>query len=101
MISNKIEDIDLIKSMLKNFGSFKSIQEIFAYCYFDNADVDQRFTEVIKDESGKFYRYNFFFANYLIEKNRKKEADSIVDLTIKKYPRNLLINQLKEIIPYL
>ena len=96
MISNKIEDIDLIKSMSKNFGSFKSIQEIFAYCYFDNADVDQRFTEVIKDESGKFYRYNFFFANYLIEKNRRKEADSIVDLTIKKYPRNLLINQLKE-----
>ena len=96
MISNKIEDIDLIKSMSKNFGSFKSIQEIFAYCYFDNAEVDQRFTEVIKDESGKFYRYNFFFANYLIKKNRKKEADSIIDLTIKKYPRNLLINQLKE-----
>ena len=96
MISKDVNDINLIKSMPDNFGSFKSIQEIFAYCYFDNADLDKKFTKIIKDESGKFYRYNYFFANYLIKKNRKKEAESIIDLTINKYPRNLLINQLKE-----
>ncbi len=78
MISNKIEDIDLIKSMSKNFGSFKSIQEIFAYCYFDNAEVDQKFTEVIEDESGKFYRYNFFFANYLIKKKEIKKQSQLL-----------------------
>ena len=79
MISNKVSDIKLLQSMPNNFGSFKSIQEVFAYCYFDNLDVDVKFEKNIKKEGGKFYRYNFFYANYLIEKNRKKEAVSILD----------------------
>ena len=96
MASNNINDIGLISKMPKNFGSFKSIQEVFAYCYFDNDDVDKKFTEIIKDDSDKFYRYNYFFANYLLKKKRNKEAESIINLTIDKYPRNLLINQLNE-----
>ena len=96
MISNKVSDIKLLQSMPNNFGSFKSIQEVFAYCYFDNLDVDSKFKKNIENEGDKFYRYNFFYANYLIEKNRKKEAASILESSAKKYPRNLLINQLKE-----
>ena len=96
LISNDIKDIDKIKSMPDSFGSFKAIQEVFAYCYFDNPDLDKKYSKIILDDSEKFYRYNFFFANYLIKKERKKEAKSIIDLTIDKYPRNLLINQLKE-----
>ena len=96
MISNKASDIKLLQSMPNNFGSFKSIQEVFAYCYFDNLDVDLKFEKNIKNEGDKFYRYNFFYANYLIEKNRKKEAASILESSANKYPRNLLINQLRE-----
>ena len=96
MISNKVSDIKLLQSMPNNFGSFKSIQEVFAYCYFDNLDVDSKFKKNIENEGDKFYRYNFFYANYLIEKNRKKEAASILESSAKKYPRNLLINQLRE-----
>ena len=96
LISNNIKDIDKIKLMPDSFGSFKAIQEVFAYCYFDNSDLDEKFSKIILDESGKFYRYNFFFANYLIKKDRDEEARSIIDLTIDKYPRNLLMNQLKE-----
>ena len=98
MISNNIENLSLIETMPDNFGSFKSIQKIFANCYFDKDDLDKEFTKIIEDESGRFYRYNFFFANYLIQKNRKQEAQSIIDLTIGKYPRNLLINQFNEVI---
>ena len=98
MISNNIENLNLIETMPDNFGSFKSIQKIFASCYFDKDDLDKEFTKIIEDESGKFYRYNFFFANYLIKKNRKQEAQSIINLTISKYPRNLLMNQLNEVI---
>ena len=58
--------------MPNNYGSFKSIQEAFAYCYFDSLDVDAKFSKIIKNEGDKFYRYNFFYANYLIEKNRKR-----------------------------
>ena len=96
LISNDIKDIDKIKSMPDSFGSFKAIQEVFAYCYFDNPDLDKKYSKIILDDSEKFYRYNFFFANYLIKKEREIEAKSIIDLTIDKYPRNLLINQLKE-----
>ena len=96
LISNNIKDIDKIKSMPNSFGSFKAIQEVFAFCYFDHPDLDKKFSKIILDDSEKFYRYNFFFANYLIKKGREKEAKSIIDLTIDKFPRNLLINQLKE-----
>ena len=96
LISNNIKDIDKIKSMSDSFGSFKAIQEVFAFCYFDHPDLDKQFSKIILDDSEKFYRYNFFFANYLIKKGREKEAKSIIDLTIDKFPRNLLINQLKE-----
>ena len=82
LISNNIKDIDKIKLMPDSFGSFKAIQEVFAYCYFDNSDLDKKFSKIILDESGKFYRYNFFFANYLIKKDREEEARSIIDLTI-------------------
>ena len=47
MISNKVSDIKLLQSMPNNFGSFKSIQEVFAYCYFDNLDVDSKFKKNI------------------------------------------------------
>ena len=96
MISNNASDIKFIKTMPNNYGSFKSIQEAFAYCYFDSLDVDAKFSKIIKNEGDKFYRYNFFYANYLIEKNRKKEATFILETSANKYPRNLLINQLKE-----
>ena len=96
MISNNASDIKFIKTMPNNYGSFKSIQEAFAYCYFDSLDVDAKFSKIIKNEGDKFYRYNFFYANYLIEKNRKKEATLILENSANKYPRNLLINQLKE-----
>ena len=96
MISNNASDIKFIKTMPNNYGSFKSIQEAFAYCYFDSLDVDAKFLKIIKNEGDKFYRYNFFYANYLIEKNRKKEATFILETSANKYPRNLLINQLKE-----
>ena len=96
MISNNASDIKFIKTMPNNYGSFKSIQEAFAYCYFDSLDVDAKFSKIIKNEGDKFYRYNFFYANYLIEKNRKKEATLILETSANKYPRNLLINQRKE-----
>ena len=45
LISNKVSKTLKNKSMPNNFGSFKSIQEVFAYCYFDNLDVDKKFSK--------------------------------------------------------
>ena len=36
------------------------------------------FSKIILDESGKFYRYNFFFANYLIKKTEWKRPGQLL-----------------------
>ena len=93
--SNK-QNIDLIKSMPSNYGSFKFVQEAFAHCYFDAPNAEKKFGKIIKNERDRFYRYNFFFANYLIRKGKHEEAEAVINLTTEKFPRNLLINQLGE-----
>lgn len=96
--SNNRQSIDLIKSMSSDYGSFKFVQEVFAHCYFDTPDTEKEFTKIIKNERDRFYRYNFFFANYLFEKGKYKKAEEIINLTKKNFPRNLLINQFGETI---
>ena len=95
-ILNNKTSINSIKSMPAEYGSFKNVQSAFAHCYLDTADTEKEFNKIIKDEQNKFYRYNFFFANHLARKGKYKEAESIVILTSKKFPRNLLINQFGE-----
>ena len=72
--SNNRQTIDLIKSMSSDYGSFKFVQEVFAHCYFDTPDTEKEFTKIIKNERDRFYRYNFFFANYLFEKNSNNSS---------------------------
>ena len=96
--SNSRQSIDLIKSIPSNYGNFKFIQEVFAHCYFDTSETEKKFNKIIKNERDTFYRYNFFFANYLVRKGKHEEAELIVNLTTKNFPRNLLINQLGETI---
>ena len=74
--------------MPKEYGSFKSVQEAFAHCFFNSPRAEKEFEAIIKGEQSRFYRYNFFYANYLIGKGKKEKAESIVDLTLKKFPRN-------------
>ena len=95
-MSNNRESISIIRSMPAEYGSFKNVQEVFAHCYFDTPNTEKEFNKIIKNEQAKFYRYNFFFANYLVRKGKYKEAENIVSLTSKKFPRNLLINQFGE-----
>ncbi len=96
VISSNTDSIELIKSMSPNYKSLKSIQEIFANCYLDSANTENYFSKVINDKTDKFYRYNFFFANYLIQKGDRKKSESIINSISKKFPRNLLINQFVE-----
>ena len=93
---NNRKGIDLIRSMPAEYGSFKNVQSVFAHCYFDDPNTEKEFNKIIKNEQSKFYRYNFFFANYLARQGKYKEAENIVNLTSKKFPRNLLINQFGE-----
>jgi len=95
-ISKNEKSIELIKAMPPQYGTFKIVQEAFAHCHLDTQIAEKEFNKIIKNEKNAFYRYNFFFADFLIEKEKYKEAQNIANLTSKKFPRNLLINQFAE-----
>ena len=40
-------------------------------------------------------RYNYFYANFLINSGRVKDAEKIINSSLKLYPRNVLLKQFK------
>tara|TARA_B100000686_G_scaffold80003_1_gene86309 strand:+ start:1846 stop:3531 length:1686 start_codon:yes stop_codon:yes gene_type:complete len=88
--------IPSIENMPDRYNNFKIIQNTLAHCFFDSPDTKKAFGDILENQKGNFSRYNFFFANYLLNKNKKLKGKEIIDSASKKYPRNLLINQLKK-----
>ena len=100
-IWSDLEDINLEVAKLKlnqldrRFENLKKIQNVFLNCYFNNKDTDFLFNKLISDEKTDFSRYNYFYARYLDNQGKKIKAKRIVETALKKYPRNLLLNQYK------
>jgi tetratricopeptide (TPR) repeat protein len=86
---------DLINKKKKKFKNIDKIQSTFFKCYFDSNKTEEYFKKLISDKENDFTRYNFFFANYLIKKNKNSEAIKILESSLKLSPRNLILNQLK------
>ena len=57
--------------------------------------TDTLFKELLSDEKTNFSRYNYFYAKYFESINQKNKAKKIIDSSLQKYPRNLLLNQYK------
>ena len=87
-----IENLSLIDN---RFDNIKKIQNTLFNCFFESKTTDLSFEKLINDKSVNFFRYNFFYANYLINKNEIKKAYKIINLSLENSPRNLLINQLQ------
>ena len=100
-IWSDLEDENLEGAQLKlnqldnRFENLKKIQNVFLNCYFESKDTDILFKKLISDENTDFSRYNYFYARHLNNRGKKIEARKIVEIALKKYPRNLLLNQLK------
>ncbi len=77
------------------FKNITKIQEVFLNCYFDTPDAKISYENLINTKTTDFTRYTFFYVNYLLRKNLKKESVLILDKSLTKVPRNLLLNQLK------
>ena len=90
------EAINLVDKISSRFDSIKQIQKTFAYCFYNSNLADVKFKELTSSKNSDYSRYNFFHANYLDSIGKKNSAIEVVKLTLKKYPRNLIINQLKE-----
>ena len=90
------DGISSIQNIPERYNNFKIIQNTLANCFFDTNETTKVFNEILNNKKENFSRYYFFYANYLINQNKKLEANEIINYASKKYPNNLLINQLKK-----
>tara|TARA_B100000941_G_scaffold268954_1_gene225919 strand:+ start:939 stop:2639 length:1701 start_codon:yes stop_codon:yes gene_type:complete len=77
------------------FENLKKIQNVFLNCFFDSNNTDIMFDKLTSDPKTDFSRYNSFYAKYLESIEQHDKAKNIIRNTLKKYPRNLLLNQYK------
>ena len=87
MILNKIDP---------KYKNLKKIQGAFLNCYYEQPNTSLVFNNLINNESTDFSRYNFFFANYLKSVGKDLEAIDVVNSSLKNFPNNLILNQLKK-----
>ena len=96
--SKNKEGIKLIELLKSRSNNIAMVQKMFANCYLGKSDTEKEFQNIITDKKSNFSRYNFFFANYLVNNKKKNEATQFINLASKKYPRILLINQFKNVL---
>ena len=95
--SNSLDrSLKMLEQDTGRFENIKNIQEVFLHCYFDSLKVDEAYINLTKNSDVDFSRYYFFHSNYFVNKNDIKKAQKILDSSLNLYPRNLILNQLKE-----
>ncbi len=93
--SNLHNSIAEIKKIDERFESLKKIQSIFINCYFDSPNTENLYKELISNKKTDFSRYNYFYASFMANSGKIKEAKNVVNSALKSYPRNLKLNQFK------
>ena len=84
-----------IKKIDERFENLKKIQNVFVNCYFDSPNTENLYKELISNKKTDFSRYNYFYASFMANSGKIKEAKEIVNSALKSYPRNLKLNQFK------
>ena len=79
----------------KRFNNLKKIQTVFINCFLKTKNTNEHFDNLVSNQEIDFSRYNYFYANYLARIEKKQKAKEIIDLSLKKNPRNLLLNQFR------
>ena len=94
--NSNLEKVALSMEKFDNrFENLKKIQNVFLNCYFSSNKTNTLFDELTTNIKTDFSRYNYFHAKYLVSVGKNEEAKNIVNTSLKKYPRNLLLNQYK------
>ena len=89
------EAIENLSSIDSRFENIKKIQKTLLDCFYDSETTSLSYEKLTNDNAINFLRYNFFYANYLIDKNKINKANEIINLSLENSPRNLLIGQLQ------
>ena len=96
--NNKEDSFKFLDKVPERYRNLKKIQNSFLQCYFDTSKTQIAFEQLINNEDSDFSRYNFFFANYLLFKNKNIEAEKVINLSRKTHKSNLLIKQTENFI---
>jgi len=96
VFENRLHDYETELNIIsKNYKNFALINKAFISCYLDNKNVDENFLRIINPDTLNFTRYNFFYINFLVSKNRNNEALKILDKNNDIFNTNLLLDQTK------
>jgi len=99
VFENRLHDYETELNIIsKNYKNFASINNAFISCYLDNKNVDENFLRIINPDTLNFTRYNFFYINFLVSKNRNDEALKILEKNNDIFNTNLLLNQTKSLL---
>ncbi len=82
-----------LESLNNRFENLKKIQNVFLHCYFNSNKTDLLYNKLTSDKNIDFSRYNYFYSNYLVSVRQNIKAKKIIEKSLIKYPRNLLLNQ--------
>ena len=96
--NNKEDSFKYLNKVPERYHNLKKIQNSFLQCYFDTSKAQIAFEQLMHNEDYDFSRYNFFFANYLLFKNKNIEAEKVINLSRKTHKSNLLIKQTENFI---
>jgi tetratricopeptide (TPR) repeat protein len=96
VFENRLHDYETELNIIsKNYKNFALINKAFISCYLDNKNVDENFLRIINPDTLNFTRYNFFYINFLVSKNRSNEALKVLDNNNDIFNTNLLLEQTK------
>ena len=94
--SSNLEKSKFILNQMDNrFDNLKKIQKVFLNCFFKDGKTEVEFEALINNEDTDFSRYNYFFVKYLDRIGKVSKAEVTLKNSLKKFPRNLLLNQHK------
>ena len=94
VFENQLHDYKTVLNIIpENYKNFALINDAFVNCYLDNKKIDAGFLELINPNTLNFTRYNFFYVNFLVSKNRKNEALKILERDNDILDTNLLLAQ--------
>ena len=92
---NLNDAIILLSQQDDRFNNLQKIQNVFLHCFYNSSDTSQLFNELVSDTKTDFSRYNYFYAKYLDSISSFSKAEKVLNDSLKKYPRNLILNQYK------
>ena len=75
--SKNKEGIKLIELLKSRSNNIAMVQKMFANCYLGKSDTEKEFQNIITDKKSNFSRYNFFFANYLVNNKKKTRLHNL------------------------